>query len=66
MDQRIRLIHNDKNLGAGLSRNRGIELSNGEYIAFCDCDDLWKNNKIELQLEFMKQFNLNLVLQAMI
>ena len=23
-DQRIRLIHNDKNLGAGLSRNKGI------------------------------------------
>ena len=42
IDQRIRVIHNDKNLGAGLSRNKGIKLSNGEYIAFCDCDDLWK------------------------
>ena len=58
LDNRIRLVHNENNLGAGLSRNRGLELSNGEYIAFCDCDDLWRNNKIELQLEFMKRLNL--------
>ena len=59
IDQRIRLIHNNKNLGAGLSRNKGIKYSNGEYIAFCDCDDLWKKNKLENQLSFMKQFDLD-------
>ena len=59
LDRRIRLIHNDKNLGAGPSRNKAIKLSKGEYIAFCDCDDLWKKNKLELQLNFMNQFNLN-------
>ena len=59
LDQRIKVIHNDKNLGAGLSRNMGIKLAKGEYVAFCDCDDLWKKNKLELQLNFMKQFNLN-------
>ena len=59
LDQRIRVIHNEKNLGAGISRNMGIKLTKGEYIAFCDCDDLWKKNKLELQLNFMKQFNLN-------
>ena len=59
LDHRIKLVHNKNNLGAGLSRNKGLELSNGEYIAFCDCDDLWKNNKLELQLNFMKQFNLD-------
>ena len=57
LDHRIKLVHNKNNLGAGLSRNKGLELSNGEYIAFCDCDDLWKNNKIELQLECMKRLN---------
>ena len=57
LDSRIKLVHNKNNLGAGLSRNRGVKLSNGEYIAFCDCDDLWKKNKIELQLKFMKQSN---------
>ena len=59
LDQRIKLIHNEKNLGAGLSRNKGILLSKGEYIAFCDSDDLWKKNKLELQLKFMKELNLN-------
>ncbi len=59
LDSRIRLIHNDKNLGAGPSRNKAIKLSKGEYIAFCDCDDLWKQNKLELQLNFMEQFKLN-------
>ena len=59
LDQRIRVIHNEKNLGAGLSRNRGIKSAKGKYIAFCDCDDLWKKNKLEIQLNFMKQFNLN-------
>ena len=39
-----KLIINNKIIGAGLSRNKGIKVSNGEYIAFCDADDLW--NKI--------------------
>jgi len=58
LDHRIRLINNDKNLGAGLSRNKAIKISNGEYIAFCDCDDLWEKNKLKIQLDFMRQFNL--------
>ena len=38
----IKLIINKKNIGAGLSRNKGILLSRGTYIAFCDADDIWK------------------------
>ena len=42
----------ENNLGAaGLVRNYGIEKSNGTYIAFCDDDDLWIENKLE-KLEF--------------
>jgi len=52
-DQRIKLIINDKNVGAGKSRNIGIENSNGHFIAFLDADDEWKSNKIEEQLKFM-------------
>ena len=59
LDTRIKLTHNKENLGAGRSRNKAIQISNGEYIAFCDCDDLWKHNKLELQLNFMKELNLN-------
>jgi len=58
-DDRIKIIRNYKNLGAGLSRNRGIKLSRGKYLAFCDCDDLWKKNKISEQISFMKKNNLS-------
>ena len=52
-DKRIKLIVNNKQLGAGFSRNRGIKYSRSNYVAFIDADDLWKKNKIELQLKFM-------------
>ena len=57
LDSRIKLIENEKNLGAGESRNKAINEAKGEYIAFCDCDDLWKPLKLENQLEFMKNSN---------
>ncbi|MFC1555580.1 glycosyltransferase family 2 protein [candidate division KSB1 bacterium] len=42
------------NMGVSAARNRGIQLSNGEYIALLDSDDLWKPEKLELQFEFME------------
>tara|TARA_B100000579_G_C22753034_1_gene814993 strand:+ start:20 stop:727 length:708 start_codon:yes stop_codon:yes gene_type:complete len=56
---KIKLIINKNILGPGLSRNKGIFLSKGKYIAFCDADDLWNKNKLKFQLEYMKKNNLN-------
>ena len=56
-DKRIRLIINDKNLGAGESRNKGIKHSKGETIAFIDSDDVWEKEKLEIQLNFLKKNN---------
>ena len=53
----IKLIINKKNIGAGFSRNKGINIAKGKYIAFLDCDDLWKKNKLEKQIRFMKKNN---------
>ena len=57
----IKIIHLDKNTKdifgyacAGYVRNKGIELSSGKYIAFCDDDDIWFPTKIELQIKAIK------------
>ena len=55
-----KLIVNNKNYGAGLSRNRGILKARGTYIAFCDADDVWKRNKLDTQLKFMLKNNLEI------
>ena len=59
-DHRIRLIINDKNLGAGESRNKGIKFSKGDFVAFIDSDDLWEKNKLEIQFDFMNKNNLKI------
>ena len=52
-DSRIKIIINKIQLGAGFSRNIGVRSARSNYIAFIDADDLWKKDKIELQLKFM-------------
>jgi teichuronic acid biosynthesis glycosyltransferase TuaG len=57
-DYRIQLHKLDKNSGAGIARNTAIQLAKGDYIAFLDADDLWKPEKLEQQLAFMKSNNM--------
>ncbi|PGK31196.1 glycosyl transferase family 2 [Priestia megaterium] len=47
----IKYIKNKTNLGAAESRNVGVASSNGELIAFLDSDDVWMDNKLELQVK---------------
>ncbi len=54
-DKRIKPIFLEKNCGAAYARNRAIECAQGRYIAFLDSDDLWKKEKLEKQLIFMKK-----------
>ncbi|RBP02777.1 glycosyltransferase family 2 protein [Rossellomorea aquimaris] len=54
-DSRIRLIDLDENSGAAIARNKGIDASNGQFIAFLDSDDLWHPQKLEKQIEFLLQ-----------
>ena len=55
-----KLIINNKNYGAGVSRNRGILKARGTYLAFCDADDIWKKDKLNTQLKFMLKNNLEI------
>ena len=57
LDSRINILKNPTKLGAGFSRNIGIERSNGKYIAFLDADDTWSQDKLKSQISFMKRNN---------
>lgn len=54
-DSRIRLFQLDKNSGAGIAREKALSIANGDYISFLDADDLWKPQKLEKQLQFLKE-----------
>lgn len=50
---RIVIVDLPENSGIAAARNAGLGISRGEFIAFADADDIWKPEKLELQ---MKQF----------
>jgi glycosyltransferase involved in cell wall biosynthesis len=52
-DSRIKVYRMEKNCGAAACRNRAMELSLGQYLAFLDSDDLWFPEKLEKQIKFM-------------
>ncbi len=54
-DPRIKYFHNEKNLGAALTRNKALREAQGEWIAFLDSDDLWMPEKLEMQIGFMQE-----------
>ncbi len=54
-ETRIRLIRQPSNLGAASARNRGVGEARGRYIAYLDADDLWVPEKLERELEFLKE-----------
>lgn len=60
-DQRIIVVSSKKNRGVVRMRNIGIRLAKGSWIAFCDADDWWLNDKIEKQLILAEKKKANLV-----
>lgn len=57
LDNRIKVIANEKNLHIGLSRNVGLRNATGEYIGFVDHDDYLELNMYELLYEIAKEKN---------
>ena len=49
-DSRIRCTRNSTNMGVAKTRNRGFELSRGQFVALLDSDDVWLPNKLEKQI----------------
>ncbi len=50
----VRYIHQQKG-GVAVARNRGIQESQGRYVAFLDADDTWLPHKLERQIEALRQ-----------
>lgn len=49
-DPRIAVHANPRNMGVAGTRNRGLDLARGDWVAFLDSDDLWRRDKLEKQL----------------
>ncbi len=63
-DPRVRVLSSAKNRGVSRSRNLGIRLAKGEWIAFCDADDWWVEEKLSHQLALAALESANLVCSA--
>jgi glycosyltransferase involved in cell wall biosynthesis len=53
-DPRLK-IFSYSNAGLPVARNRGISHATGEFMAFLDADDLWTEDKLQLQLAALQQ-----------
>lgn len=60
IDKRI-IIIDKKNTGVSDSRNIGIKKSTGKYFCFCDCDDMYEDNYVEIMYNTMIKYKVDIV-----
>lgn len=53
-DECLRVLHLASNVGVSAARNHGIHHAQGEFIAFCDADDVCLPERLEKQTSFMR------------
>lgn len=54
-DKRVKIVHNEKNLGLPCSLNRALSFVHGKYVARMDADDISLPNRFNLQYEFLEK-----------
>ncbi|KIX20486.1 glycosyl transferase [Flavobacterium sp. 316] len=63
-DNRIRFYKLDKNSGAAVARNRGIEDAKGQYLTFIDADDIWFPDFIKNSVKTIKETKISFVFSS--
>ena len=53
-DTRIKPLRHELNGGASKSRNDGLKAARGEFIGFCDADDIWEAQKLRVQRDVLQ------------
>lgn len=60
-DTRIHLFINEENIGVAQTRNRGLELCRGKYVAFLDSDDYWEQQMLKKMIDRAEETNADIV-----
>lgn len=64
-DSRIKSFRNHNNGVIAMNRNYGIRQARGKYLAFCDDDDIWMPNKLDIQLKYLEENrNKNIIIHS--
>ncbi|MFB6187209.1 MAG: glycosyltransferase family 2 protein, partial [Halobacteriaceae archaeon] len=58
------VVEDTEQRGPAWARNRGMDLASTRYIAFLDADDLWLGNKLESQLQCMRDQEAGISVEA--
>lgn len=61
-DSRIKILKNESNCGIGFSRNKGLNMAQGEYIIFLEGDDWLRLNTFEILIKNARKNNLDLLM----
>ena len=62
IDERISYVRLQANSGSpSVPRNVGLNKAQGDFIAFLDCDDWWKPEKLQKQIEYLRLNGLDFV-----
>ena len=62
----FKIINHEKNLGVSAARNNGIEAACGDFICFCDGDDMMKINQVSTLLALLQKYNCDISFGGMI
>lgn len=55
-EKKLKVLRKE-NSGVSATRNLGIKCAKGEWIALCDADDIWLNNKLDIQSNILGKYD---------